>query len=125
MINYIHNLTRYRGDIILTGDLLRGHTDAIILSLLKNKDSYGYELNTLITEMSNANFTLTEATMYTTLKRLEKNNYITSYWQDGINTKRKYYSITEEGINYLLNHIRSWQDARKILNKFLEEQHGK
>ncbi|HHT55010.1 MAG TPA: PadR family transcriptional regulator [Acholeplasma sp.] len=106
---------------ILTGDLLRGHTDAIILSLLKNKDSYGYEINNHITTISNNNFSLTEATMYTTLKRLEKNNYITSYWKDGINTKRKYYKITKEGINYLLDHLKSWHDAKKILNKFLEE----
>lgn len=109
---------------ILTGDLLRGHTDAIILSLLKQKDSYGYEINQHITEISDQNFSLTEATMYTTLKRLEKNEYITSYWQDGINTKRKYYAITKEGQAYLLEHLKSWNDAKKIINKFLEEKNG-
>lgn len=121
----IHNLIRYEGgNIILTGDLLRGHTDAIILSLLKKEDNYGYNLNVLIEEISNGNFILTEATMYTSLKRLEKNNYIISYWKDGINTKRKYYSITETGIKYLDEHILSWYNARKIINKFMEDKDG-
>lgn len=117
----IHKKIRYGGVNILTGDLLRGHSDAIILSLLKKKDSYGYELNNLISEVSNNNFTLTEATMYTTLKRLESNELITSYWMDGVNTKRKYYSITNKGLSYLIDHKVAWDNARRIINKFMEE----
>lgn len=75
--------------------------------------------------MSNDDFSLTEATMYTTLKRLEKNGYIISYWRDGINTKRKYYSITSEGIKYLEEHVKNWKEANKMISKFLEEDNGK
>lgn len=106
---------------MLTGDLLRGHTDAIILKLLNIKDSYGYELNNQISILTNNNFTLTEATLYTTFKRLEKNGYIVSYWLDGINTKRKYYSITKSGKEYLASHIEAWDDAQNIINKILKE----
>lgn len=110
-----------RGDTILTGDLLRGHTDAIILQLLKQNDSYGYELNMTIAKISDNHFILTEATMYTTLKRLEKNSLITSYWKDGVNTKRKYYSITTQGLKYLLEHKQDWLNTKKILTKILED----
>lgn len=126
MILCIHRIERYeRSDIILTGEFLRGHTDAIILSLLKNNDSYGYEININISNISNEEFSLTEATMYTTLKRLEKNGYIISYWKDGINTKRKYYSITETGIQYLESYISNWHNANNMINKFLEDKNEK
>lgn len=59
--------------------------------------------------------------MYTTLKRLEKKEYIISYWQDGINTKRKYYKITNEGLNYLEEHIKNWNNTKKIISKYLED----
>lgn len=109
---------------MLTGDLLRGHTDAIILKLLQEKDSYGYELNNEISLLTSNNFTLTEATLYTTFKRLEKNGYIVSYWLDGINTKRKYYSITKSGKVYLNEHIKAWDNAKKIINKILKENYN-
>ncbi|HEY8365498.1 MAG TPA: PadR family transcriptional regulator [Haloplasmataceae bacterium] len=50
------------------GDILRGHTDTIILSLLEDKDSYGYEINSTIAKITNQQFILTEATLYTALK---------------------------------------------------------
>ena len=32
----------------ITADLIRGHTDTIILSLLMHQDSYGYQINKTI-----------------------------------------------------------------------------
>lgn len=105
--------------------MLRGHSDTIILSLLKEKDSYGYELNLSITKRSDDKFILTEATMYTTLKRLEKNGYVESYWQEGINRKRKYYKITETGLDYLDLKIKEWEIGKQIINNFLGGNNGK
>ncbi len=110
---------------MLTGDLLRGHTDAIILSILHRADDYGYHINLLISEISKGTFNLTEATMYTSLKRLEKNLFIIPYWMDGINTKRKYYSITDLGVRYLKEHNLAWENARTIIDKFMEEVNDK
>ena len=105
----------------LVGDILRGHTDTIILSLLNKKDSYGYEINSTISKETNQQFILTEATLYTAFKRLEKAGYITSYWQEGLNqTKRKYYSITNTGKEYLSIKLENWVSAQQILNQLLE-----
>ena len=96
----------------LTGDILRGHTDAIILSILEKGDSYGYKINSEINSIANQRFMLTEATLYTAFKRLEKSEFITSYWTEGINnTKRKYYSLTNKGKDYLNEHRQQWQNA--------------
>lgn len=104
----------------LTGDILRGHTDAIILSILEKGDSYGYNINHEIDIISNHKFMLTEATLYTAFKRLEKAELITSYWAEGINnTKRKYYSLTSLGLDTLNEQRVNWKNAESIINKFL------
>ena len=104
----------------LVGDFLRGHTDMIILSLLEKKDSYGYEINSTIANETNQQFILTEATLYTAFKRLEKAEYITAYWKEGLNqTKRKYYSITPIGKDYLGQKRENWKIAGGILNKLI------
>ena len=82
----------------IAGDLIRGHTDAIILARLMQSDSYGYEINKTISTLSSGQFELKEATLYTAFKRLEEQGYIASYWggSDG-GARRRYYTITAEG----------------------------
>ena len=104
----------------LVGDILRGHTDTIILSILEKKDSYGYEINKTIASETNKQFILTEATLYTAFKRLEKEGYIVSYWREAPNqNKRKYYYITELGRNYLSIKRENWKAAQVILNQLI------
>ena len=64
----------------IAGDLIRGHTDAIILARLLRSDSYGYEINKTISTLSSGRFELKEATLYTAFKRLEDAGFIASYW---------------------------------------------
>jgi PadR family transcriptional regulator PadR len=65
-------------DKTMTSDLLRGHTDTIILKLLVSGDKYGYEITKLVHELSGRLYELKEATMYSSLKRLENDAHITS-----------------------------------------------
>lgn len=104
----------------LTADLLRGHTDTMILKLLLNSDKYGYEMNKLIIERSNDQYELKEATIYSSLKRLERDGHITSYWGDATKGgRRKYYTITKEGRQLYKQNIANWEKAKKILEKLL------
>ena len=104
----------------LVGDYLRGYTDAIILSLLEKEDSYGYAINRTISEVTDGEFSLTEATLYTAFKRLEQAGYITSYWQAGLNqTRRKYYSITSLGRHVLQEKRKTWEHVQVILNQLI------
>lgn len=106
--------------MIFVGDFIRGHTEAIILSILEKEDSYGYKINQTIEQISQGELILTEATLYSVFKRLEKSEFIQSYWQEGINNvKRKYYAITPKGLEYLKDHKTSWSKLSHILNEFL------
>ncbi len=103
-------------------EVLKGHIDTIILSLLHNRDMYGFELAKLVREKSNEQFELKEGTLYLSLKRLEKNKWIESYWGDeqGPGGRRKYYKITSIGKDGFEEKRLEWQFVKKIIDSFLE-----
>lgn len=104
----------------MSSDLLRGHTDTMILKLLLNHDRYGYEITRLIHENSGMEYELKEATMYSSLKRLESGGHINSYWgSETQGGRRKYYSITPAGRELYESNIKSWEDAKAILRNLL------
>jgi PadR family transcriptional regulator PadR len=107
-------------DSNLSSDLLRGHTDTIILGLLMDGDRYGYEITKLVFERSEKLYELKEATMYSSLKRLEKDTHIVSYWGDETQGgRRKYYRITGSGRDLYKSNKQNWDYAKQILEKLL------
>jgi PadR family transcriptional regulator PadR len=104
----------------LTSDLLRGHTDTIILKFLTSGDKYGYEITKLVYELSGHEYELKEATMYSSLKRLEQDGHITSYWGDETQgSRRKYYRITPRGREQYESNKRNWHYAKQVLETLL------
>lgn len=107
-------------DTKLSSDLLRGHTDTIILKLLLDGDKYGYEITKLIYELSDQLYELKEATMYSSLKRLEADGHIVSYWGDeSQGGRRKYYRVTASGREQYQSNKRNWDFSKEILEKLL------
>lgn len=64
---------------------------------------YGYEIAKTVRAKSDDQFVIKEGTHYLSLKRLEKNRYISSYWgeEQEPGGRRKYYQITSVGENVL------------------------
>ena len=107
----------------IAGDLIRGHTDAIILARLLQSDSYGYEINKTISALSHGQFELKEATLYTAFKRLEEQGYITSFWGDsGAGARRRYYTITSDGRYACRRLLQEWQETKNIMDQLLETE---
>ena len=105
----------------IAGDLIRGHTETIILARLMQRDSYGYEINKTVRELSGGRYELKEATLYTAFRRLEDGGYITSYWGDeAVGARRKYYKITEKGRELYRQARAEWDASVRILNALLE-----
>ncbi|MBM7361794.1 PadR family transcriptional regulator [Priestia taiwanensis] len=103
-------------------EVLKGHIDTIILSLLEKRDMYGYELAKLVREKSDEQFELKEGTLYLSLKRLEKNEWIQSYWGDeqGPGGRRKYYKITPLGKDGFEEKRLEWRFVKNMIDSFLE-----
>ena len=107
----------------IAGDLIRGHTDAIILARLLQNDSYGYEINKIISTLSAGRFELKEATLYTAFKRLEELGYIASYWGDsGAGARRRYYTNTPAGKQACHRLRGEWAETKEIMDKLLETE---
>ncbi|MBR4457288.1 MAG: helix-turn-helix transcriptional regulator [Solobacterium sp.] len=107
----------------IASDMIRGNTDTILLRFLCEKDSYGYEINKQILELTEGAYGLNEATLYTAFKRLEKNGFITSYWGDeNSGARRRYYTVTEAGRAAYAENCREWQNARTLLERLIEHE---
>lgn len=105
----------------LNKELLKGHIDTLILSILNHEDSYGYEIAKIVKDETT--FELKESTMYVSLKRLESKGLIKSYWGDNQDSggRRKYYYITPEGKEDLHVKVEEWNFIQEVMNKFLNK----
>lgn len=106
----------------ITSDMIRGHTDTIILAQLMTGDSYGYQINRAIELKTTGQYELKEATLYTAFRRLEQTGCIQSYWGDErTGARRRYYTITPYGREMYHNLIAEWQTTKKLIDKLIQE----
>lgn len=90
--------------------LKRGLLDVCVLAAIKNEDSYGYKI---IKDMKPF-LELSESTLYTILKRLEAANMLTVRTVEHCGRLRKYYHITQEGINRIVEFKNDWKEILSI-----------
>lgn len=105
---------------MISSDVIRGYNDIIILYMLIDNDSYGYEISKRIKELSEEKYIIKETTLYSAFNRLEKNGYIESFYKDQTFGKRRtYYRITEDGINYYKEKCEEWELTKEVINRFI------
>lgn len=104
----------------ISSDLLRGHTDTIVLGILRSGDSYGYEIYKKIIDKSEGRYELKEATLYASFRRLEEEGCVNSYWGDETQGgRRKYYRITPLGENLYNLNKQDWEFTKNIIDRLL------
>ena len=107
----------------IASDLIRGHTDTIILAQLTGGDNYGYEINKSIQQKTEGKYELKEATLYTAFRRLEQAGCISSYWGDEqTGARRRYYSISDTGRETYKELIDEWETAKAMIDKLIETE---
>jgi len=104
----------------ITSDLVRGHTETIILAQLIEKDSYGYEINKSIQTKTDNQYELKEATLYSAFKRLEEAKMIESYWGDETTgARRRYYRITKLGKMLYEKNKEDWEETKRLIDSLI------
>lgn len=94
----------------------KGTLTFIILSVLKDKEFYGYEL---IEEVKkHTDIEIAEGTLYPLMNRLKLEELVSSNWveqESGI--PRKYYSITNTGNETLMEMKKYWSNLENSIKK--------
>jgi len=104
----------------IASDLIRGHTETIILAQLMEGDSYGYRINKAIRLKTGDRYELKEATLYTAFRRLEELGCIRSYWGDETQgARRRYYAITHNGRQTYEQLLAEWHSAKGLIDRLI------
>lgn len=98
-------------------ELLKGNTETLLLSLLKNQSMYGYQIIKEIKKRSQGYFRFKEGTLYPALHRLEADGLVRGRWERLPSGKeRRYYHLTEKGLKLLGEKIAEWQGFSLAVN---------
>ena len=90
--------------------LKRGLLDVCVLAAIKDSDSYGYK----IIKDVKPYVELSESTLYPILKRLETAGMLTVKTAEHNGRLRKYYHITEGGLERINTFKTDWQEIMSI-----------
>ena len=88
----------------------RGLLDVCVLTAIKNEDSYGYK----IIKDVKPYMEMSESTLYTILKRLELAEMLTVRTVEYCGRHRKYYHITEKGLERIKVFKEEWSEVMSI-----------
>lgn len=97
-------------------DLVAASATPLVLALLAQGESYGYEILKQVRELSDGELEWTDGMLYPLLHRLRRLGYVTTEWRtppEG--RRRKYYSITDEGRAALAEQQRQWVTVTRAL----------
>ncbi|MDO5047668.1 MAG: PadR family transcriptional regulator [Anaerococcus sp.] len=105
---------------MIESQMLKGVIEGVILHIIKNNETYGYEI---VEELKNSGFyTMTEGTVYPILLRLSKKGLILgAYKKSKIGPKRKYYYITAKGRDYLKGFYESFDELEEVVSNVLKK----
>ena len=100
--------------------LLWGTVDMLILDVISRGPTYGYQIAQTVMSHSKEYFELKEGSMYPALHRMERQKWLTSYWvepEEG--RRRKFYKLTPAGTKVLEAKRQEWQQFATGVNGVL------
>ncbi|CAM4443772.1 PadR family transcriptional regulator [Paenibacillus sp. FSL R5-0623] len=108
---------------MISSDVIRGYNDTLILYMLLEGESYGYEISKNIRQLTEEKYVMKETTLYSAFTRLEKNGYIESFYLDenSLGKRRTYYRITPPGLDYYREKCEEWKVTQEVVNLFIRE----
>jgi len=102
-------------------ELLKGSTDGLVLSVISDRPTYGYELIKELERRSSGYFHFREGTLYPALHRMEKDGLIEGRWQTlPGGQERRYYYITTRGTEALSRRRITWSNFSAAVRSVLE-----
>jgi PadR family transcriptional regulator len=106
-------------------EFLTGTVGVLLLSLLAEREMYGYEMLQEAERRSASAFTLKEGTLYPALHQMERSGLLKARWRriEG-GRSRKYYSLTRKGRRMAESKRRQWTQISAAMRAILGGAHG-
>jgi transcriptional regulator len=104
--------------------LLNGTVEMLILEVVSQGPSYGYEITQTVLGRSSGHFELKEGSLYPALHRLERQKLLDSYWTEHDGRRRKYYKLTAAGRKALSARRAEWRAFATGVNGVLGLEAG-
>ncbi len=96
---------------------MRGTIEPLLLFLIAELPMHGYQIIKELDSRSHGYFNFTGSTIYSALRRLEREGLVLSTWQRAaINQQRRYYTLTEKGRQFLGRKVAEWQRFHKAVD---------
>jgi PadR family transcriptional regulator PadR len=93
----------------IRGQLLKGTTPLLVLSVLREGELYGYEIAQRLRERSGGAFAPSEGSLYPALHSLEAEGALQATWRaSDKGPRRRYYHLTPRGGAMLAEHEAEW-----------------
>jgi DNA-binding PadR family transcriptional regulator len=100
----------------LTTELRRGSLTLAVLSQL-DAPQYGYSL---VQSLEQSGIVIEQSTLYPLLRRLEKQELVTSHWDTTESRPRKYYVLSDFGKEIFIALKEEWEKMSRELNHLLK-----
>ena len=103
---------------MLAKDLVAASSKPLVLSILADGESYGYEIIQKVRELSGGHIEWSDGMLYPVLHRLERDGLINSEWKEAATGReRKYYFLTAKGGKTLKTEQQQWLKVHNTLGK--------
>lgn len=103
----------------VSGDLVRGNLDLMILSVLADGAKYGYLIQQRLSDASRGLINIQAGTLYPLLHKLEDEKLVRCRWDDSTGRQRKWYELTAKGEKRLHHRATQWQQLATCLHELL------
>ena len=105
--------------------LVAASTKPLVLAILRNGESYGYEIIQSVRRLSGGRLEWSEPMLYPLLKRMEKDGLIASKWRLTDSKRfRRYFRLTEKGLNEQERETAEWSMVNDILVKVINRKYA-
>jgi len=99
---------------------LRGNTELLVLSVLKDQPNHGYGIAFEIERRSRAVIQFKLNTLYPVLHDLERNGMVTSEWQISMGERpKRVYHITDAGREELVKQVDGFEEMSLAVGRVL------
>ncbi len=106
-------------------ELRKGSVELLLLSLLEDGPTHGYEIGKRIEQRSGGRIQFRISSLYPVLCRMEDRAWIEGWWLEGPGERRRrFYRLTDKGVKALAEQRKTWNEFTQAVNLVLGPSHA-